>query len=211
MGVNAHSKGKISNDPEIYIIKNIYYIYHKYDTQQLYWNCSSAYMTNNQVTAIKNYYLKTITCPKENCWAKREAWKTNKKNTFPLSSKENQLCLHAFLLIALNLSLKQRAMEFALKYEAKCPGHAHNRRQLHLFAEQGTKKKSAFLFAAVCHCCKDTEGSGTEQGNRKESTAVIKMSNECALAGKRRATTHSPENPVLNSTKSSECLKHDSS
>lgn len=36
MGVNAHSKGKISNDPEIYIIKNIYYIYHKYDTQQLY-------------------------------------------------------------------------------------------------------------------------------------------------------------------------------
>lgn len=74
-------------------------------------------------------------------------------------------------------------MEFALKCEAKSPGHAHNRRQLHLFTEQ---KKTCLLSSSqqtACHWCKDIKGSGTEQGNQKESTVVIKMSHECAIIG----------------------------
>lgn len=35
----------------------------------------------------------------------------------------------------------------------------------------------------ACQRCKDIKGSGTEQGNQKESTAVIKMSHECAITG----------------------------
>lgn len=87
------------------------------------------------------------------------------------------------LLIAFNPSLIQRAKEFALKYVAKSPGHTHNRRQLHLFTEQ----KRIFLLLSLqqtaCHWCKDIKSSGTEQGNQKVSTAVIKMSHECTITG----------------------------
>lgn len=90
------------------------------------------------------------------------------------------------LLIAFNPSLIQRAKEFALKYEAKSPGHTHNRRQLHLFTEQRKKKKKCLLLSlqqTACHWCKDIKSSGTEQGNQKVSTAVIKMSHECTITG----------------------------
>lgn len=74
-------------------------------------------------------------------------------------------------------------MEFALKYEAKSPGHVHNRRQLHLFTEQKRMCLLSSLQQTACHWCKDIKGSGTEQDNQKESTAVIKMSHECTITG----------------------------
>lgn len=107
-----------------------------------------------------------------------------REQTTKKSPKAKLMVPSDVLLITFNLSLKQRMMEFALKCEAEPPGHANNRRQLHLFTEQ---KKNLCLLSSLqqtaCHWCKDTEGSGTEQGNQKESTAVIKMSHECTITG----------------------------
>lgn len=90
-----------------------------------------------------------MTWSEQNCRTKTEPSK-NKPDS--LVSQREPTVSSQVLLIAFNLSLIQRAMEFALKYEAKSPGHAHNRRQLHLFTEQKKKEKkkkgSAFISAA---------------------------------------------------------------
>lgn len=138
-----------------------------------------AYLINCQVIAweaVMICYVKMIGSEKLE----------NKQQKIPdsLVSQRELTVPSEVLLITFNLSLKQRMMEFALKCEVKPPGHANNRRQLHLFTEQ---KKTPCLLSSLqqtaCHWCKDTEGSGTEQGNQKESTAVIKMSHECTITG----------------------------
>lgn len=71
---------------------------------------------------------------------------TKQARFISLPKSTNRAVIH-FLLIAFNLSLIQREMEFALKCEAKSPWDAHNRRQLHLFTGQ-KEIVSAFIFAA---------------------------------------------------------------
>lgn len=72
------------------------------------------------------------------------------------------------LLITFNLSLKQRMMEFALKCEAEPPGHANNRRQLHLFTEQ--KKKTCVCF----HLCSRQRVTGVRTPRAVGLNRVIK-------------------------------------
>lgn len=62
--------------------------------------------------------------------------KQNKQQKGLLVLQREQTVLSQVLLIAFNLSLKQKEMEFALEYEGEPRRHVHNRIQLQLLTVQ---------------------------------------------------------------------------
>lgn len=103
--------------------------------------------------------------------------------------ENEQVVLSEVWLIAIYLSLIQRAIQFALECEAK-PRRQQN---LILIVERAEQHCAFILAADSVSPVEGHESSRTEQANQKESMAVIKMSHECAITGNLEASPPGPE------------------